>query len=71
MFSTKIIEEDTWHLIEGETFTGAIWDDLHRLCESGEALSYLSGELGADDVLSDGTFHYCGSDVQDFLGDRK
>jgi len=64
---TEEIEDETFHRIEGVTLTGAIWDDLERICEDEEIESFLWGELGSDEILTDGTHDYCGADIQDWL----
>tara|TARA_R100000951_G_scaffold109059_1_gene105782 strand:+ start:618 stop:830 length:213 start_codon:yes stop_codon:yes gene_type:complete len=65
--TTQTIDGETVHQIEGMILTGAIWDDLERICENGEIESFLFGELETGDILTDGTFEYCGSDIQDYF----
>ena len=67
---TQTIDGETVHRIEGVTLTGAIWDDLTVICEDGEVECFLFGEMETGDILTDGTFEYCGSDIQDFLRGR-
>ena len=64
---TQTINDETVHQIEGVTLTGAIGDDLARICENEDVESFLWGELETGDVLTDGVHSYCGSDIQDFM----